>query len=62
MTQSQNKFHSVTSILSWAKTSTILWLDDMPYVLKDGQYQYFIQVDKGFELAMISEKDLGAQK
>jgi hypothetical protein len=57
-------FSSVTGILNWAdgiQSARYLSTDySMPYVIKDGQYQYFAwnEQDKKFYLVMTSKKDL----
>lgn len=53
-------FPSITSIIAWAK-SGIRYLDGeekLPYVLKDGLYNYFTFTDGAYYLFATSVKDL----
>ena len=66
MTQNQlNKYPSVNSIYQRLQSRVQYFENDdtMPYILKDGLYQYFVQdADKYFYVGMTSLKELGENK
>lgn len=54
-------FPSVTSIMSWAK-STVMYLggdDCLPYVQVGSLFYYFTRTDKNYILSMTSLQDIG---
>jgi len=53
-------FQSITSIIAWAKASVQYLAGDpnIPYVLKDGVYQYFSFNGEKYQLFATSERDL----
>lgn len=51
-------YHSITSLNRLGTVQLFQGDANMPYVERDGQYYYFVLVDKDYHLAMTSSKDL----
>ena len=51
-------YPSITSLNRLGNVRLMFGDTAMPYVERDGQYYYFVQIEKDYHLVMTSSKDL----
>lgn len=60
------KFHSISSILTWAGSTLAMYLDgdkSLPYVEKSGTWYYFgLYPEREYRLVCTATKDIGAEQ
>lgn len=51
-------YPSITSLNRLGNVRLMFGDEALPYVEREGQYYYFVQIDKDYHLVMTSSKDL----